>query len=627
MTGKEQMMKHYLKQMLRTPLQSLLIIVLIVIVTAMLVVGGNLWVTSDRLSKAYEKDFITIGTVTQKPDTMREITEWDAEMGDYRIYKKADYNRYATEEDLDFPEVDYIVEPEKRVYWGSYTPEYVHDSDLQIDSDDDFVIVAEFSPLEDCIPNESVKIKITRILGDEQRMEGYVLWFCDHNNRYPEELKAGKTYVAELSWVNWTHGNRWEESGQRDKILEQGPGSAAVPTLHTPEGKKIEDAFEMKGIYEVTEGFYETEAGRRLLEIANIAALHNDTQPVIGTNSTNLLMPFYEGSAWVYEGRYPTEEEYAQGSPVCLIPRKFAETNGLSVGDPVTARLYYTCDADLAARNYNIRGGGGFGFSFLGADGKLLSPFEEKAYTVVGLYDYTPSVSGLGREELIVPLNSVQNRTGNYVQFGAMSDGNTSFQIENGTIPDFLEASAKHGVDNLIYTFYDRGYSALVDGIRNLKNMSAALLIMGLTAAVILTLQISHIYITKQKNRLSIERLLGMTRRRCRNISLAGVLILLLLGTVPGVAAGMAVSAQVNVEDMGQENFNRKYSNLGLAVEADAGLSGENQGDIVVSGLMGGLVLVLGMGISGVKVYGLLKGEPLYLLESQGKGGGNVPLY
>ena len=153
------------------------------------------------------------------------------------------------------------------------------------------------------------------------------------------------------------------------------------------------------------------------------------------------------------------------------------------------------------------------------------------------------------------------------------------------------------------------------EGIQNLKNMSVALLIMGLIAAVILTLQISQIYIMKQKKRLAIERLLGMTGKQCRNICLAGILILLLLGTIPGVAAGMAVTEMVNIEDMGQEDFNRKYSNLGLAVETEVDLSGQNQGNLAVSCMMAGLVLVLGMGLSGARLHNMLKGEPLYLVE------------
>lgn len=607
-------MKNDWKQMWRTPLQLLLMILLVMIVTVMLSVGGSLWAASDKISKAYEDDFITIGTVTQKPDRVVEVEEWDAEKKDFTFRKGSWYHRYATAEELQFPEVSYLAGPEKRSYWGSYMPEYVQAGDLQAHPDDDFVIVAEFSPLEDCIPDESVKIKITRILGDVKTLEGFVGWFCDHDNRYPDELKADRTYVANIAQRGWTHGSRWEEGGKEYPELEYYP-QKVTPTLYTPEGKRIEDTLEMKGIYEVTEGFYETEEGKRLLAVANEAALYYDTQPVVGTNSTDLLMPFYEGSAWVYEGRYPTQEEYAEGSLVCLAPRGFAENNGLSVGDQVMTRLYYTCSADMAELNYMMIGGGGYGFSFLGADGELLSPFEKKAYTIVGLYDYTPAVRGLARDELIVPLNSVEKKTENMVQYGAMADGNTSFRIENGTVADFLEISAKYGADNLVFTFYDRGYSALIEGIRNLKNMSAALLIMGVISAVILTLQISHIYIAKQKKRLSVERLLGMSGKHCGCICLTGILILLLLGTVPGVAAGMTVSGCVNVEDMGEEDFNRKYGNLGMASEMNVDLSGQMQGDLRVSCVMGGLVLALGMGISGVRLRKMLSGEPLYLLE------------
>lgn len=613
-------MKNYWRQMRRTPLQLLLMIVLIMIVTVMLTVGGNLWVTSEKLSKAYEDDFITIGTVTQKPDAVVEVEDWDAEKKGFTFYKRSRYNRYVTAEDLKFPGVSYLAGPEKRSYWGSYVPEYVHEDDLQEYPHEDFVIVAEFSPLEDCMPDETVKIKITKVLGESKMLEGIVGWFCDHYNRYPEELKADKTYVAKITKRGWTHGSLWEESGKESPELEYYP-QKVTPTLYTPEGEQIEDTLGMQGIYEVTEGFYETAAGKRLLAVANDAALYYDTQPVLGTGSTDLLMPFYEGSAWVYEGRYPTQEEYAEGSLVCLAPREFAENNGLSVGDQVMTRLYYTCPADDAEKNFMIMGGGSYNFSFLGADGERLSPFEEKAYTIVGLYDYTPAVKGLGREELIVPLHSVEKKTENIVQYGAMADGSTSFQIENGTVADFLEISAKYGADNLIFTFYDRGYAALIEGIRNLKNMSAALLIMGLISTVILTLQISHIYIAKQKKRLSIERLLGMSGKKCGRICLTGILILLLLGAVPGVAAGMAVSGRVNVEDMGEEDFNRKYSNLGMAAEPEIDLSGQNQGDPAVSCVMGALVIALGMGISGVRLQKMLRGEPLYLLEEGAKNG------
>ncbi len=639
-------MKNHIKQMLRTPVQSVLIIVLITIVTVMLSVGGNLWVASDKLAKMYEEEFITIGTVAQKPDIVVEEPRWDAQKKDYRIYKSNGYNRYVTPEDLKFPEVTYLVEPEKRVYWGSYGPEYIHEDKINTYRIDIEGFVAEFTPKEDCVPDESVKILITRVLGSSKAYEGSVIWACDHYNKEPMELKADRTYVAKiyLDYPGFAerHGKRWEEIGD-DYPWPEYVTSPATLTLYTPEGEKIEDPVEMQSIYEVTEGFYDTEAGKRLLALSEATVSIFDSQPVVGTNSTDLIMPFYEGNAWVYEGRYPTTEEYTQGSAVCLAPRTFAENNGLTVGDSITTRLYYT-DVGNDVDQFPV-----FNFTLLDLDGSIPEPFEEKAYTIVGLYDHKPQVEGIGVDELIVPLNSIKNRTENIVVYGAMSEENTSFRIENGTIADFLEISARYGTDNLIFNFYDRGYSVLVQGIQNLKNMSVALLVMGMIAAVILTLQISHIYITKQKRRLAIERLLGITGKRCRHISLTGILLLLILGTIPGVTVGTVLADEISIEeegadeqvaeenteqmttedtttrsgeqiDMESEEFNRKYSNLRMAVDTEIDLSLQTQGDMMVSGLMGCLVILLGMMISGIKVRRVLRGEPLYLLEDSMAG-------
>ncbi len=605
-------MKNHIRQMLRNPVQFVLIIVLVMIVTVMLVVGGNLWITSDRLAKAYEEDFITIGTVTQKPDTVEDEPSWDAELKDYRIRKRERYHHYVTPEDLKFPEVTYLTEPEKRVYWGSYTPEYLHEVETMSYSRGRQAIVVEFSPMEDCVPDESVKVSVTKVLGSDKKMEGSVIWLCDHYNKEPMELKADKTYAAWIGERAWRHGKRWEEA-EKSYPEELEYGAQPVPlTLYTPEGDQIEDSLEGQSIYEVTEGFYDTAAGKRLLAVMDMEDIIFDTQPVVGTNNTDLLMPFYEKNAWVYEGRYPTQEEYAQGSAVCLAPRAFAENNGLTVGDKVITRLYYTD----ARRGPDILPS--FSFWLLGSDGELLKPFEEKEYTIVGLYDHKQLAEGIGYDELIVPLLSVQDQMANIVDYGAMADENTSFQIANGTVAEFLEISAKYGMDNLGFTFYDRGYSALHQGIWNLKNMSAALLVMGVLAAGLLTLQISHIYITKQKRRLSIERMMGMTGKMCRRLSLAGILVLLLLGTVPGVAAGTVLSGMIGMEEETDtlfQQFSWKYSNLGTAVEMDVDLIGQPKGNLAVSLVMGCLVIVLGIGISGIKVRQTLRRAPLYLLE------------
>ena len=71
---------------------------------------------------------------------------------------------------------------------------------------------------------------------------------------------------------------------------------------------------------------------------------------------------------------------------------------------------------------------------------------------------------------------------------------------------------------------------------------------------------------------------------------------------------------------MESEEFNRKYSNLRMAVDKEIDLSMQNQGSLAVSGIMGCLVILLGMMISGIKVRRVLRGEPLYLLEDSMAG-------
>ncbi len=606
-------MKSYIKQMLRTPVQTLFIILLVMIVTAMLVVGGNLWTASNRLSKAYEDDFITIGTVSQKSDSVQESRVWDAKKEEYQIRYESIYDRYVMQEEINFPEAEYLVEPEKRVYWGSYTPEYRHTS-----AESAFrpvVTIAEFTPKESGTLAYSKRIYITRVLGSDKRLEGTVSWLCDHTNRYPIEIEEGKTYVAMITEsAVFLHGKEWDEKGNY-RHLEYRPSPISI-TLYSSKGKKLEDYLKLQNIYEVTEGFYETEIGQRYLEMADMDDIIKNSQPVVGTNNTYILPSFYDGTAWVYEGRYPTPEEYAQGSAVCLVPKIFAENNNLSIGDQVVTRLYFTNAKETPNWTWPRPEGRWANFGILDEDGNLFRPFEEKNYTIVGFYDVAPlAAKEIASDELIVPLNSIHKKMENIVEFGPMTDGNTSFQIKNGSIPDFLEIIAEHDTNNLIFTFRDRGYSALMEGISNLRNMSAALLIMGLIAAVILTLQIAHIYITKQKKRLSIERLMGMTEKRCQNVSLAGILFLLLLGTVPGTVAGMKISGYVDMKDMAQDNFDRMYSNIGIAVDDMANVEEWGLGDTEISCMMGGLVIALGMTLSGVKLRKILSGEPLYLLE------------
>lgn len=602
------------------PLQSLLITVLIAIVTAMMAIGANLLRTSTALSDTYADKFKTIGIVEQKPNSFEETAVWDARKQNYTLGKSFQYDQIITEEDITFPEINYITAPEKRSYYGSYAPEYLHMSEIasaQFAWYKEFFVV-EFSPLEDCVPDESILIHITKVLGDDKNsklMENLVVWFCDHNNRYPAELKSDTTYIAALSAGHRTHGAHWDAKEHPTITLEYVP-TPINTSLFTGDGKRISDTVSDNMIYIVSDGFYETQEGQRFLSMTDTLNILTQTQPVLGTNSTDILMPFYTGNAYICEGRDITEDEYEQGAAVCLAPKTFALNNDLSVGDTVTTRLLFTNASQTPDANFELDG---FlqGLSIMDEYGKNLKPFEENEYTIVGIYDYSPMVSGIGADELIVTRNSIQNKNDSIVAFSPMNGDTTSFQIENGSIEEFTRISEQYDTENLLFTFYDMGYSSLQNGIQNMKNMSVVFLVMGSIAAVILMLQIAYIYVTKQTKSLMIERLIGISRRECQKAALAGVLMLLLIGTVPGIAAGAAISDHVGTDNMGQEYFDKTYSNVGIS-EAEKPLAPGSQSDhtILISAAMGILILTLGTGISAWKIQGILSREPMELIGS-----------
>lgn len=215
-------------------------------------------------------------------------------------------------------------------------------------------------PAEDCIPDESIKIHVNQVLNGDKNLEGAELWLCDHTNENPSMLFHDKNYVAHIALCGYAHGSHMEE-GLWDAEYAPVP---LVTSQYDENGNLMEDMMEKpQAYYEVVSGFFLTKEGKRYLNYAKALSLPDRTFPVTGTGATMLLMPFYQGEAYICEGRDISEEEYETGEAVCLVSREFAQNNGLSVGDPVHTSLYYTNSRNAASRNYAINGNQGFDFN------------------------------------------------------------------------------------------------------------------------------------------------------------------------------------------------------------------------------------------------------------------------
>ncbi len=81
------LIKNSLKQMLRTPLKTILFLILLLLSTSLLTTGINLWQTSEKGIQEFKSLFNTIALVRQKEDTTEVAEMWDAASQCFSYYR------------------------------------------------------------------------------------------------------------------------------------------------------------------------------------------------------------------------------------------------------------------------------------------------------------------------------------------------------------------------------------------------------------------------------------------------------------------------------------------------------------------------------------------------------------
>ena len=606
------MIRNSIRQLMRTPRKTILFLLLILAAGMLLTLGGALWILNSRNIKAYEQNFITIGTVEQKATSISQIESWDYLDKEYRIFQRPVYGELIPPTVLDFNGADYIQKPEKRPYYGSYSPEY------KFDKGSYSISVVEITPLEDGIPNQPVEVMISRILFSDQVREGQTIRICDESLVDPKPLYKGRTYVLGINEMLFQNGNDW--------VTQYLPTSVIVSRQYYPNGTLIPSELTDDTLYyEVTEELYKEEIGKRFLEYAKSLKQSEQALPVTGTNATILLMPFYEKDAYLCQGRDITEEEYEKGEKVCLISQKFAKNNQLTVGEDLHLQLYYANYRNSTAGDYFDNAI----IAELNAKGEAYPVFEDSYYTIVGIYNIASGanndVYGLAKNEVIIPSKSIENSdSNNILSYGPMKSDTTSFQIPNGSVEEFMKQWGKLGYDQLEIKFYDRGYSTLKAGMDNMKNMSMALMAVGFVMVIFILLFFSHLFITKQVRRTAIERSLGMSRGECMGSLLIGILVILILGSALGSMIGGVFSLSLSRKNISGSYYNTMYSGVMIENQADTNTDANTRDPeedipfiILIGALSTSLIILMGVGISVYKINRNLKQEPMELLSRQ----------
>ena len=199
--------------------------------------------------------------------------------------------------------------------------------------------------------------------------------------------------------------------------------------------------------------------------------VNSHSVPVLAVNHLEALADFAAGTTMVTQGRSISQKEYSSGAPVCLISESLARENGLNVGDPLPLSLY-EFDRDLRysyIHEYNPRPS-----CYLPDQGFQ----QETEYTIIGLYrqsnEWVTTPTSFTPNSVFVPEKSVtcQTVTGNY---GVWS----SLILQNGTI-DQMEARLEENELGGAVTYYDQGYSDIVESLDGYTRVSRTVLLVGL---------------------------------------------------------------------------------------------------------------------------------------------------
>lgn len=553
-------MKYAFKQFFRT--KWYLVLLVLFLAALMLTVSCCIWQMSSENLKEYENSFTTIGFVKQAEEGMKTEKYWDNGLEEYVYFKAPVYSYYEEPSILDFY-TDYIVPPSHKPTYIAYSNDFGRTSRMR--KPNLFLI----EPFEDGTLDKPVRAKVVEILYESEYAAGDI-FICDHYNKDPQTIYAGHTYVTQGFFNISNHKEKepytefWTRTVMYSTQMQDKQEVYPIPILNNV----LTYTHVQKVFHTAIEEYTDRAQLKPWYDYINARERMHDSATVSPVDSTDILYAFHEGTAALVEGRLITEEEFAAGKKVCLMPRDFAKPNKIAVGDTVNFSLYMADYARVPAMNFSPQGSTFWDFGILNDEGVPYTSFADLEYEVVGFYYYSnktisPSGYEMAPNEILVPAKSLDvDDTNNIVATGPMDGYNTAFQIPNGEITAFLEAYENSGLDNLEFTFFDNGYEKLASGMKSMQFISLICIVVSLMATVAVILIISYQTASKQLTRLSIDRALGVSRRTCMVSVALPFSLILLLGAAGGTFAGFISSGLImdTLHDSLNNMFSLKYS-------------------------------------------------------------------
>ena len=205
---------------------------------------------------------------------------------------------------------------------------------------------------------------------------------------------------------------------------------------------------------------------------------NNHSVPVLAVDSVEGMLEFASGRTQITQGRSFSRSEYDSGAAVCLISETLARESGLDVGDALPLSLYekeknlvptMVGDSDPTAYYYLPQRG----FQ------------QETEYTVIGLYrqssEWGKTVASFTPNSVLTPKKSVTcaMETGSSAIEASPSGLWGTMILKNGTADQMESRLAENGLGGTV-TYYDQGYSNIVESLDGYTRVSRTVLCVGL---------------------------------------------------------------------------------------------------------------------------------------------------
>ena len=242
--------------------------------------------------------------------------------------------------------------------------------------------------------------------------------------------------------------------------------------------------------------------------IIPLAELNQNSVGVILTDNINSTYNFNTGVAIILNGRAFSEEEYKNGSDVCIISASLALRNNLSVGDKISLDYYNsgTSQVNLIIRAFND-------ISDYYYTRLTLTPEKrlgiERECEIVGIYtapEFTDGQYNFTADNIFVPKNSIPNAEQYENPDIAYLN---SFVIKNGMKDDFEAYMAEHDMGGS-FTYVDMNYTDALPALEALAANALRMLIIGCTVFAFVAVIGFYLIFRQMNSTIRSVRLIGV---------------------------------------------------------------------------------------------------------------------